>query len=61
MGRVSAVKHNIYLQEWAVKISECQNSGQIVVEWCKQHKFYGSVKKKIISYSKQQLSVYYIE
>lgn len=37
MSRVSAVKHNIYLQEWAVKISECQNSGQTVVEWCKQH------------------------
>ena len=37
MGRISAVKHNLYLQKWAVMISECQNSGQTVVEWCKQH------------------------
>lgn len=37
MGRVSAVKHKIYLQEWADKISECQNRGLHITEWCSQH------------------------
>lgn len=35
MGRVSAVKHQLYLHQWAVKISECQNSGLTVVDWCR--------------------------
>ena len=35
MGRISAMKHQLLLQQWAVKISECQNSGMSVVQWCK--------------------------
>lgn len=35
MGRISTVKHQLLLQQWAVKISECQNSGQSVVQWCR--------------------------
>lgn len=35
MGRISAVKHQLLLQQWAIKIGECQNSGKSVAEWCR--------------------------
>ena len=37
MSRISKAKHQLYLQEWAAKISECQNSGLHITEWCSQH------------------------
>lgn len=47
------------LEEWAVQIKECRNSGLTVREWCKSkgintHKFYYWQKKLFITLSGQK-------
>ena len=34
MSRISEVKHQILLSEWAERIQNCQTSGMKVPEWC---------------------------
>lgn len=34
MSRISAVKHQLLLTEWAERIHICQTSGLSVIDWC---------------------------
>ena len=38
MGQeLQTVNHNNRLLEWSKRVEECRNSGQTVVEWCREH------------------------